>query len=270
MARPLRLDLPGAVHHVVARGTERRDVFLDDGDRAAFLDTLTKVVDRFGWEVLAFCLLSNHYHLLLRTPEPNLARGMRQLNGVYAQRFNRRYDRVGPLWQGRYQARLVQTERYLLAALRYVVRNPVRHGFCESPRAWRWGSHPATLGLCPGGFLATRQLFALLADAPDAARRIYRMVTEGTGPDDELPDEIILGDPAFAAAVLADAPETPEIPRRHRLQGRPPLSELLVEDGPDAIRTAYVVYGYNQREIAQALGCHYATVSRRLRKAEAA
>lgn len=270
MARPLRLDFAGAVHHVAARGTERRDVFRDDRDRVAFLDTLSKAVDRFGWEVLAYCLLSNHYHLLVRTPEANLARGMRQLNGTYAQRFNRRHDRVGPLWQGRYVARLVQTDAYLLAVLRYVVRNPVRHGLCAAPRAWRWSSHLAALGRSPAEFLASRQLFELLADSPAAARRIYLDVTEGTAPDDELPDELVLGEPGFVADILADAPMSPEVPRRQRLQGRPPLSNVLSDGGPQAIRTAYVLYGYNQREIAEALGCHYATVSRRLRDAEAA
>jgi len=108
MARPLRLEFPGGIYHVTARGNERRWIFRDDADRLAFLDVLARVLDRFGWLCLAYCLMGNHYHLLVETPRPNLARGMRQLNGVYAQRFNRRHNRVGHLTQGRYGAVLVE------------------------------------------------------------------------------------------------------------------------------------------------------------------
>src|SRR3972149_1510166 len=113
-----------------ARGNERRSIFRDDADRLAFLDVLARVLDRFGWLCLAYCLMGNHYHLLVETPRPNLARGMRQLNGVYAQRFNRRHNRVGHLTQGRYGAVLVEGDEHLLTVASYLVRNPVRAKLC--------------------------------------------------------------------------------------------------------------------------------------------
>lgn len=134
MARPPRLEIANGIYHVVARGNERAAIFWDDTDRGRFLELLAHVVHRYQWRVLAYCLMGNHYHLLVQTPEPNFARGMRQLNGVYAQRFNRRHGRVGHLLQGRYGARLVQEDGHLLAAVRYIVRNPVRAGLAGAPR----------------------------------------------------------------------------------------------------------------------------------------
>ena len=253
--------------HAVSKG---RVVFRDDRDRRVFLTILGTVVERFGWEVLAYCLMPNHFHLVVRTPAPTLSRGMRQLNGAYAQRFNRRYDRVGPLWQGRFFARLVQDDAYLLMVLRYVARNPVRSQLCATPREWRWSSHRATLGLAAPGVVALPQLLGLLGESPAEGQRRYRAATEDEGPDADLPDTLVMGDREFAAAVVGRAKPAAEVPRRQRFEGRPPLVDVLAAGGADAVRRAYVDYGYNQREIAEALGCHYSTVSRRLREADAA
>ncbi len=105
MARPLRVEYAGAIYHVTSRGNAQSDIYLDDSDREAFLEILAGVIDRFGWVCHAYCLMSNHYHLLLETPKGNLSMGMRQLNGVYTQRFNRRHRRVGHLFQGRYKSK---------------------------------------------------------------------------------------------------------------------------------------------------------------------
>ena len=160
MARPPRLEFPDAVYHIMARGNERSSIYWDDGDRRHFLELLAEVGGGFRWRILAYCLMTNHYHLLVQTREPNLARGMRQLNGLYAQGFNRRHGRVGHLFQGRYSARLVQTDEYLRAAVRYIVRNPVRAGLCREPHGWRWSGHRAALGLEPPWFLDTATLLA--------------------------------------------------------------------------------------------------------------
>ena len=133
MARPLRLEFPGAVYHVTSRGNARAAIFLDDEDRPIFLGVLGAVVARFGWLCHAYCLMDNHYHLLLETPDPNLSRGMRQLNGVYTQRFNRRHGRVGHVLQGRFKAILVDRDGYLLELARYLVLNPVRAGRVKDP-----------------------------------------------------------------------------------------------------------------------------------------
>lgn len=134
MARPLRIEFPGAVYHVTSRGHAKQVIFLDVRDYADFLEVLCFVVKRFNWILHAYCLMSNHYHLLIETPDGNLSRGMRQLNGIYTQQFNRRHSRVGHVLQGRYKAILVDKENYLLELCRYIVLNPVRAGIAKGPK----------------------------------------------------------------------------------------------------------------------------------------
>jgi len=104
MARPLRLEFAGALYHVTARGNRQEDIFEEDGDRIEFISVFQDVCDRYNWACHAYCLMGNHYHLLIETPDANLSKGMRQLNGVYTQAFNRKHNRVGHLFQGRYKA----------------------------------------------------------------------------------------------------------------------------------------------------------------------
>ncbi len=139
MSRPLRIEFPGALYHVTARGNARRDIVEDDDDRRCFVDLLAETVQSRRWRLYAYCLMDNHYHLLVETPEPNLSRGMRQLNGVFTQRTNRRHGRVGHVFQGRYKSILVEREAYLLELCRYVVLNPVRAGMAARAGEWRWG-----------------------------------------------------------------------------------------------------------------------------------
>jgi len=147
MARPLRLEFAGALYHVTSRGDRREDIYLDDSDREAWLAVVGEVCNRFNWLIHAYCKMSNHYHLLVETIDGNLSKGMRQLNGVYTQRFNRRHRMVGHLYQGRYKAILVQKENYLLELARYVVLNPVRAGMVKQPEEWHWSSYLAMTGL---------------------------------------------------------------------------------------------------------------------------
>ena len=146
MARPLRLELAGALYHITSRGDAREDIFLSDDDRLAWLDALAQVCKRFNWVCHAYCQMTNHYHLLIETPEANLSKGMRQLNGVYTQRFNRTHGRVGPAFQGRFKAILVHKDSYLLELARYVVLNPLRAKRVRRLERWRWSSFPATCG----------------------------------------------------------------------------------------------------------------------------
>src|SRR5512135_2237813 len=140
MARPLRIEYPGALHHITARGNARKRIYKNDADREAFLETLRDVVKRFGWVCHAYCLMDNHYHLLIETPEGNLSRGMRQLNGIFTQRLNRRHGRVGHLFQGRFKAIVVERESYLLELCRYVVLNPIRAGMVTHLERYPWSS----------------------------------------------------------------------------------------------------------------------------------
>ena len=141
MARPLRLEYAGALYHVTSRGDGREAIFLADGDRRLFLEVLAGVWSRFNWTVHAYCLMTNHYHVLVETPDANLSKGMRQLNGVYTQRFNRTYSRSGHVFQGRYKAILAQKEAYLLELARYVVLNPVRARMVRTTADWPWSSY---------------------------------------------------------------------------------------------------------------------------------
>jgi len=145
MARPLRITYPGAVYHVMNRGASRQAVFADTADNERFLELLSDCHDRWRVEILAYCLMKNHYHLCLRTPEGNLPRVMRHLNGVYTQRVNQAQGRDGPLFRGRYKALVVEADRYLTAVIRYIHLNPVQAKLVKRPEAYRWSSHAAYL-----------------------------------------------------------------------------------------------------------------------------
>ena len=147
MARPLRIEFAGALYHVTARGNARQNIYSDDVDRQAFLELTDKTRTRYDWYLHAYCLMSNHYHLLVETGSPTLSRGMKLLNGSYTQTFNRRHRRVGHLFQGRFRGILVQKESYLLELSRYIVLNPVRARMVRQAVDWKWSSYRATAGL---------------------------------------------------------------------------------------------------------------------------
>jgi putative transposase len=149
MARPKRIQTHGAIYHAGTRGVRRMPIFLGDDDRHLFLAVLGDVVRRFHWRCEAYCLMGNHYHLALRTPEPNVGAGMQRLNGLYAQAFNRRHGFKGHLFEERYWSPLVETDEHMFEVMRYVVLNPVRAGICALPHQWPWSSYRATAGLAP-------------------------------------------------------------------------------------------------------------------------
>ena len=235
MSRPLRLEHPDALWHVTSRGNERRDIFRDDDDREEFLSTLARTVAMFRWRLYAWVLMNNHYHLLLETPEPNLSRGMRQLNGIYTQRFNRRHGRSGHLMQGRFKGILVEKEAHLLELCRYVVLNPVRAGAARSARDWRWSSYRATAGLesAPEWLDADAVLSLLSSRRPLAEGRYREFVSDGLrspyAPWQALTHQILLGGEAFVGKAerwMAGRESLPEIPRRQRLVRRPSLEQM--------------------------------------------
>lgn len=183
MARPLRIECPGALYHVTARGNARQDIFLDDEDRQQLLGVLTRVVSRFHLLLHAYCLMDNHFHLLVETPEANLSKTMRQLNGVYTQAFNRRHKRVGHVLQGRFKAIVVDRESYFLELCRYVVLNPVRTKQTRKADTYPWSSYRATAGLASvPTFLTIDWLLAQFSLQRAAAQRKYQaFVAEGMG-----------------------------------------------------------------------------------------
>ena len=274
MARPLRIEYPGAVYHITARGNAYQDIFLDDTDREKFLEVLKQTVERFNWLCHAYCLMMNHYHLLIETVDPTLSRGMRQLNGVYTQAFNRRHDRVGHVFQGRYKAILVEKEAYLLELARYIVLNPVRAKMVNSPKEWEWSSYRATAGFSEASpFLTVDWILSQFSDDREKAQLFYReFVSEGVekSPWNELRGQIYLGSERFIESIPRPGAKLSEVPRKQRLPDRPTLEEIFAGAATtdEGIFKAYHEHGYTMREIAEYLGVHYATVSRRLRKAE--
>src|SRR4030043_214633 len=283
MARPLRIEFPGAVYHITSRGNARQAIFIDDEDRGGFLDVLSMVVERFKWLCHAYCLMKNHYHLLIETPNANLSKGMRELNGVYTQWFNQRYRRVGHLFQGRYKAIIVEKDNHLLSLCRYVVLNPLRVGLIKRPDHWRWSSYRATIGLAKRpSFLTIDWVLSQFAGRKRVAMERYkRFVMEGIdkeSPWETLKGQIFLGTEEFIkqlSGLLDEKESIKEVPKVQRYVARPPLRELFkgkkgkertAEDR--TIYDAYVRYGYTMKEIAEHLGFHYATISRAIKRVD--
>jgi putative transposase len=283
MARPLRIEFPGAIYHVTSRGNAKQAIFIDDEDRGVFFDVLSMVVERFNWLCHAYCLMENHYHLLIETPNGNLSKGMRELNGVYTQGFNQRYRRVGHLFQGRYKAIIVEKDHHLMSLWRYVVLNPVRIGLKERPEQWRWSSYRATIGLVKRpSFLTIDWILSQFDGRRRVAMEKYRrFVMEGIdkeSPWERLKGQIFYGTDEFIkglSGLLDEKGKIKEVPRLQRYAARPSLSELFngkkgkerkVED--KTIYAAYVRYGYTMKEIAEHLGFHYATISRAMKRVE--
>lgn len=274
MSRPLRIEYPGAVYHVTSRGDARRPIFREDKDRLLFLDVLASIVSRFNWLCHAYCLMNNHYHLVIETPEGNLSRGMRQLNGVYTQRFNRRYRKPGHVFQGRYKAIVVEKESYLLELCRYVVLNPVRAKAAATPEAWMWSSYKATAGIADvADYLTADWILAHFGKKRKVAQRHYREFvrageTKGK-PWDHLKGQIYLGDDPFILAMkrlVRESDTLLEVPRIQRYADRPDLKELFQATGRNdrngAIVAAHLRYGYTLSAIGRHLGIHYTTVSK--------
>ena len=272
MARPLRLEFPGALYHVTSRGDRREDIYLNDADRQRWLDLLGEVCVRHNWLCHAYCLMDNHFHIVIETVDGNLSAGMRQLNGVYTQWHNRTHGRVGHVFQGRFKAIIVQREAYLLELARYVVLNPVRAGICQMPEQWRWSSHLAMVGQAHRpNWLHTEWLLGQFGNEYAKAVRAYiDHVRAGVGlPSvwDALQDQLYLGDDEFAdqsrqmlSSRLLNDSEIPRLQRRARVA---PLAVFAaMPDRNDAIVKAYATGRYSQKEIADAFDLHYASVSR--------
>jgi hypothetical protein len=216
--------------------------------------------------------MDNHYHLLIETPKPTLAIGMRQLNGVYTQTFNRRHRRVGHLFQGRYKAILVEKQAHLLELCRYVVLNPLRVKARTRVEHWEWSSYRATAGLEPvPKFLTVDWLLRQFGQHRPQAQAQYRnFVRAGLKSQvwQQLRGQIYLGSDEFIKRFSPATENMREVPRPQWQAVKPPLRELLGKRGGQAIAVAYREYGYRLREIADHLNVHYATVSRKLRALE--
>jgi REP element-mobilizing transposase RayT len=277
MARPLRIQYPGALYHVTSRGNARHPIFRNDLDRKTFLEVLATVTEDSRWLCHGYCLMANHYHLIIETPEANLSSGMRQLNGVYTMRFNWRHRTVGHVFQGRFKAILIQRESHLLEVCRYLVLNPVRAQEVKKPEESTWSSYSGTAGLAkPHDCLTVDWVLGQFGKNRRLAEKAYRdFVRAGIGGESiwrEVKAQSVLGEDSFVKELEAHAKgakEVKEIPRTQRYLNRPNLEQLFSgrvdrdkERRNRKIAEAVKDWGYSQKEIADCLGMHYSTVSR--------
>lgn len=278
MARPLRIELAGGLYHVTSRGDRREAIYFDDDDRRDWLAVLAHVCDRFNWICHGWCQMTNHYHLVIETVEGNLSQGMRQFNGVYTQHVNRKHERVGHVFQGRYKAILVEKDGYLLELSRYVVLNPVRAGLVSEAGQWPWSSYAAMMGDVPAPpWLNIEWVLGQFgAQRPSALAHYRDFVRAGIGQPplwDDLRGQIYLGSDDFLKKMqdLSGNNVVAEVPHTQR---RPLAKPLLAykQEGADlaaGMAAAYASGDYTMQAIATAFSVHYTTVSRAVRRHEA-
>jgi REP element-mobilizing transposase RayT len=275
MSRPLRLEFPDALYHITSRGDRREDIYEDAVDREAYLKILASVITQFNWVCYAYCLMGNHYHLLIQTPDGNLSKGMRQLNGVYTQFYNRQHRKTGHLYQGRYKAILVDQDSYLLELSRYIVLNPVKAGIVQRVAQWPWSSYPAMVGDCesPEWLTSDFVLSQFAKQRKVAIKRYINFVEAGVknGPIwSQVINQIYLGDKAFIDKVqqyLTDQKDDIQIPKKQRMSVVRPLSdyEQQSKGRNEAIIKAYASGGYSYQEIGDYFGLHFTRVGRIVR-----
>jgi len=272
MARPLRLEYAGAIYHVTSRGDRREDIYDDDSDRMRWLEILGDVCECYNWRVHAYCLMDNHYHLVVETIEGNLSKGMRQLNGVYTQYFNRRHNHTGHLFQGRYKAIHVDKESYLLELTRYVVLNPIRARMVKKVGAWHWSSYSAMVGKTEAPvWLETNWLLSQFGKQRKRAREKYiDFVREGLGAPSlwgDLQKQVFLGSDEFINQHLKMIEEKESLDDIPVLQTRAlakPIDyyQKKYPDSTEAIQQAFLTGAYTLKEIGDHFGKHYSTISR--------
>lgn len=276
MSRPLRLEFSGALYHITSRGNGRKNIYFEDSDFELFLEILNDVCDSYRCLVHSYCLMNNHYHLLLETPDANLSKIMRQLNGVFTQSMNRKHRHVGHLFQGRYKAILVDKDPYLIELSRYIVLNPVRAKIVDSPDEWLWSSWHNMVGRKPSpNWLATDALLNYFSHNRAQAISAYiDFVGDGINKRiwDDLQHQIFLGDDDFVEKHQLNVEllegDLSEIPLQQRAMKILTLDEYQSKypDQHQAIYSAYKSGHYTQKKIGEYFGLHYSRISQIISK----
>lgn len=275
MARPLRLSFQGATYHITVRGNAKRIIFYTDKDRSHFLSLLRKTTEQYRWRVFAYCLMGNHYHLFIETTQANISQSMHFLNAKYAKFFNRTHNKVGHVFQGRYKAKLVDTEAYALELIRYIILNPVRAGKVRRPSQWPWSSYNATIARQLTFIEQSWILNQFSASEFEARQEFMYYIYDGIGKNSlfrtkRLPE--IVGTPAYIDDIRSRFQKSKrnlEVSRIDQNQLFIPLDELFTkrvlrdkQERNRRIVQARVDYCYPIKEIAECVGLHYASVSR--------
>ncbi|MCD4774748.1 MAG: transposase [Candidatus Aegiribacteria sp.] len=277
----MRIEYPGALYHVTARGNGKATIFLDDEGRLKFLDILEDCSKAFKFICHGYCIMSNHYHLLIETPNANLSAGIHRLNSVYAKFFNKQYEHVGHVFQGRFKAILVQRDNYLLELCRYIVLNPVRAGIVDHPANYRWSSYCQTIGATETNpTLTTDWVLAQFDSDISLARKSYiNFVMDGINADSPMKDVragLVLGDKCFMEALrnrIGKHQDDIYIPKEQRYACREDLPSLfknlkflIKESRNKLLFTAYTKHGYTMKELSEFLHLHVITVGRIIRE----
>ncbi len=248
MGRPLRIEFPGALYHITSRGNERKNIFHDDSDRLRFFEFLKDYHDRYGILLHSFVLMDNHYHLILETPKGNLLKVMHGINAGYTGYFNRKYERSGHLFQGRYKGILVEKSAYLLQLSRYLHMNPVRARIVKKPEQYRWSSYPSYIGKeKEHKWVKYSWILSTFGKGKEAAKRKYRKYVEESldkgmeNPLKNLYGKVILGSEEFIEKIKGmykGKTVSKEILERKRL--------LTILSPEDVIETVERVFGVNR------------------------
>lgn len=277
MARQIRVEYPGAVYHITSRGNARKKIFNSNKDCLLFLNILKDTIDRYNWVCYSYCLMPNHYHLFIKTIDPNLSLGMRQLNGVFTQKYNYFNKKTGHLFQGRYKAALVETESYFGRVMRYIAMNPVKAKLVSGPEQWRWSAHNEIIGRKNVfGVIDHKETLKLFDNNRKKAISAYRSFLKKDTINefnikDELKGRFILGSEEFIEKIkkhFYSKEMVGEIPKQERYIGRPALSEIFKKkkggrkERNKLICRANMQYAYSLTEIASYLNCHYSTLSK--------
>ena len=259
MARPLRITYPGAFYHITSRGNERKAIFKSNTDRQKFLAYLESATERYSAVIHCYCLMDNHYHLLLETPSGNLPQIMRHINGAYTTYFNIKRDRSGHLFQGRYKAILVEKDAYAKELSRYIHLNPVRAGIVAKPVAYEWTSYTAYAGAKPSPeWLVRGFILGCFSQQKKVAQKRYKAFVEsnpgrpGDSPLTNLPGGMILGSEQFVETIcaehLSDKLPGRDLPALKELQIKPQASQVeamvdrIVEDDAKLARDLKIYF----------------------------
>lgn len=276
MARPVRIEYPGAYYYLSAKGIEGEAVFKDVKDRQEFLTILSEVIARMQWEVYAYNLLADSFQLLVKTPKANLSKGMRQLNGVYTQRYNVKYGTAGNIFHGRFKAILLDKENYFQEVARQVVRTPIITRKARKLDKWKWGSYQATMGISESPeWLSTDLLLESFGKQKKRAQTAYDKYINACDKDlnilDNVRGQILLGSDAFVAKwkkQLATGKIMEKV-RQRKAKKMKPLADYSkrYKDAKTAMVKAYETGNYTLAQIGDHFDVHYSTVSRTVKKA---
>ncbi len=276
MARPVRIEYSGAYYFISSKAAPGQTVFKDTKDRQEFLSILQEVVKRMHWEVLAYNILPDSFQLFIKTPKPNLSRGMRQLNGVYTQRYNAKYDSTGNIFHGRFKAVLVEAKHCFEDVLKYVLLMPLLKRKARKLDKWKWSSYQATMGLIEAPeWLKVDEVLSHFGKQPNRARMALKKALENTDKDFDLmaqvKAQILLGSDAFINKWKKQLVSGKIMDRARQRKSKKikPLTDFSkrFKNIKVAMVKAYETGNYTLDQIGSHFGVHYSTVSRTVKKA---